>query len=371
MEEDIILHPRPSAIVAALYTLRDLDVDVAIIHGPSGCCFRHSRMLEEDGMTVLTTAMDERNFVFGAHDALVQVLRAAEKMFKPSLMGVVGTCSSMIIGEDIHEAVIDSGVSCSVIEVEVHAGYRDNTTGVIKTLEAAVRAGVIDNEEFRRQKRILEAATEIEKRVGAASKKYIPISKGDSKISVAERLIELIERGKKGICVLNAKKETAFMFADILRAVNIAAAEKGGNLVNIANLASDVGLKRVRGYAERILNDLAAHGIEIAHITGGLDEYPISGERASRIIRENYADRDFAVLIGVPHAVTPLPDEMEIFSVTNGPRTVEPLRSLGHHHVVLELDLHPKTMGVKKMIPSEFGDAIMKALRDGKTSQRS
>ena len=44
-----ILHPRPSSIVAALYTLRDLGADVVILHGPSGCCFKHARLLEEIG----------------------------------------------------------------------------------------------------------------------------------------------------------------------------------------------------------------------------------------------------------------------------------------------------------------------------------
>ena len=41
-EEETILHPGPSAIVAALYTLRDLDVEVAVLHGPAGCSFKHS-----------------------------------------------------------------------------------------------------------------------------------------------------------------------------------------------------------------------------------------------------------------------------------------------------------------------------------------
>ncbi|KXS41549.1 MAG: methanoproteinis marker 13 metalloprotein, partial [Methanohalophilus sp. T328-1] len=43
-----IMHPRPSSIVAALYTLRDLNVEVAILHGPPGCSFKHARLLEED-----------------------------------------------------------------------------------------------------------------------------------------------------------------------------------------------------------------------------------------------------------------------------------------------------------------------------------
>jgi putative methanogenesis marker 13 metalloprotein len=364
MSEDLemILHPRPSAIVAALYTLRDLDVDVAVLHGPAGCSFKHSRLLEEDGMRVLTSAMNESNFVFGGIDSLVKVLRKAEEMFHPDLMGVVGTCASMIIGEDLNQAVEESGVraNCNAIAVNVHAGYRDNTVGVILTLESAYKSGVISSEEFERQKRMLEAATRLEKDVGAACKSYIPPSKGDSKIDVAQRLLELIHAGKKGICVLNAKKETAFMFADILRAVNKVAAPS--QIVTIANLDKNVGLKKIKGYSEIILEEFAAEGISIDHIIGGLDEYPVAGERAAAIIKDSYSSYDFAVLLGIPHGV-PLAKyglNMEIFSVTNGPRTIEPLKWLGHDHAVLEIDLHPKTMGATGIIPSEFGDALLK-----------
>ena len=360
MNEEMILHPRPSAIVAALYTLRDLDIDVAILHGPTGCSFKHSRLLEEDGLHVLTTAMNESNFVFGGHDSLVRVLKKAEEMFQPELIGVVGTCSSMIIGEDMRLAIEDSGIGCKAIAVDVHAGYRDNTVGVILTLESAYKAGILSSAEFERQKRMLEAATRIEKEVGAASKSYIPPSKGDSKIDVANRLLELIAAGKKGVCVLNAKKETAFMFVDIMRAVNKVAAH--AQIVNIANLDINVGLKKIRGYAAKIMDELAADGIEINNIIGGLDEYPVAGEKAAEVIKELYSDCDFAVLLGITHAV-PLAKygiKTEIFSVTNGPRTVEPLKWLGHEHVVLEIDLHPKTMGATGIIPSEFGDTVLK-----------
>ncbi|KKG26971.1 hypothetical protein EO97_06160, partial [Methanosarcina sp. 2.H.T.1A.15] len=81
-KEISIIHPRPSSIVAALYTLRDLNVDVAILHGPPGCSFKHARLLEEDGIHVVTTGLDENGFVFGGHDRLVPVsythLRAHE-----------------------------------------------------------------------------------------------------------------------------------------------------------------------------------------------------------------------------------------------------------------------------------------------------
>ncbi|MBN2111317.1 MAG: Ni-sirohydrochlorin a,c-diamide reductive cyclase catalytic subunit, partial [Methanosarcinaceae archaeon] len=85
-KEISIIHPRPSSIVAALYTLRDLNVDVAILHGPPGCSFKHARLLEEDGIHVVTTALDENCFVFGGRDELSSLLKKVNEMFHPDLI---------------------------------------------------------------------------------------------------------------------------------------------------------------------------------------------------------------------------------------------------------------------------------------------
>lgn len=357
-----IIHPRPSSIVAALYTLRDLDTDVVILHGPPGCCFKHARLLEEDGMHVVTTALDESGFVFGGHNSLVNLLRKVIDRFNPKLVGIVGTCSSMIIGEELHQAVLEVEPKVPVIEVEVHAGYRDNTIGVILTLAAAVDAGVIDEKEFERQKRLLEYATMIEKKHGAASKEYLAPSRGDLKYKVAEKLLQNLKQGKNCINILNAKKETAYMFADINLAVNQVAKEIGSTseIVNLMNLDGRVGLPRVRQYVQDITQDIIdLDGMQIHDIIGGLDEYSIAGEKVSSIIEEKYSDFDFVVISGVPHAI-PMDNikNKEIFSITNGPRQVLPLKELGHQHVIVEIDLHPKTLGVNHIVESEFGATL-------------
>ncbi|WP_333786943.1 Ni-sirohydrochlorin a,c-diamide reductive cyclase catalytic subunit [Methanomethylovorans sp.] len=368
-----IIHPRPSSIVAALYTLRDLNVDVAILHGPPGCSFKHARLLEEDGIHVVTTALDENGFVFGGRRELSSVLEKVNEMFHPKLIGVVGTCASMIIGEELHEPVMDADLDVPVIEVEVHAGYANNTKGVLITLESALDIGVIDREEFERQKVLLEEATEVEKRHGAASKEYLAPSRGDLKYKVAQRIIELLKEGKKGLVIMNAKKETGYMFADINVAVHEVASRLGvsGNVVNMANLDESLGLPRVRDHARNIMHDLKEKGVQIHDITGGLDEYPIAGNVVDELIAKKYADHDFAVITGVPHAI-PMDhiSHMEIISVTNGPRQVVPLKEMGYRHVVVEIDLHPKTLGVNHIVESELGATLRemaKEMPDGST----
>jgi putative methanogenesis marker 13 metalloprotein len=366
-KEPIIMHPRPSSIVAALYTLRDLNVDVVILHGPPGCSFKHARLLEEDGLRVVTTALDETGFVFGGHNQLVNVLEKVIEMFNPGSIGIVGTCASMIIGEELHEAVLEVNPDVPVIEVEVHAGYPNNTKGVIITLESALAAGILSEEEFTRQKVLLKEATEVEKRHGAASKEYLEPSRGDTKYTVAKRIIELLKQGKKGITILNAKKETGYMFADINAAVNQAASmlRSGSELINMANLDDTLGLGRVRAHASNIAGDLQEMGITVHEIIGGLDEYPVVGDKVNRLIKEKYNDFDFAVITGVPHAISmDNLQGMEIFSVTNGPRQVLPLKEMGHDHVIVEIDLHPKTLGVSHIVESEFGATLREIAKE-------
>jgi putative methanogenesis marker 13 metalloprotein len=347
------IQPRPSSIVAALYTARDLEVDVAILHGPSGCSFKHARLLEEDGMRVLTTSLADNEFIFGGQSTLERVLRHAEEEFSPERMAVVGTCVAMIIGEDMGSAIADAGISTPTIAVEIHAGYRENIDGVMATLQAAADAGWISETELERQRFLLAKANEVERLRGAAYKPYVQPSRGDLKHQVAARLLDCVSEGRRGVAVLNAKKETAYMFADALIALYEAAPD--ADITYLANLEPR-GLPKVRRDAANIVAVLEERGVPYEPI-GSLDEYGANGERLGERISE--ISPDFALLAGVPHAIPPeYTQGMEVFSITNGPRQVEPLRDIGHQHVVVEVDLHPKTLGVRTVMESEFGAVL-------------
>ena len=352
------MHPRPSPIAASLYTLRDMNVDVIIMHGPNGCCFRTGRLLESDGVRVLTTAMAENDFILGAGDKLEETLIKAYDMFEPKLMGVVGTCASMIIGEDLKEAIANADLPCTVIPVESHggSGEGDNTVGAIMVLDAAVECGVIPREEADRQIEMLEKATEIEKTRGMAQGKYIKPNFGDSKEIVAKEIVQALKDDKKVAFVLNAKKETAYLFADIIN-FDYARINSQNKPIIVANLDENIGLDRIRSHASNIKNELP---IEIDFITGGLDEYPITADEAYEYLK--YKDLDLIVVFGVPHAFPIEKLDVESVAVTDGPRLVEPLRELGYNHVVAELDAHSKTLGTDKIVDSDFGLMIRSAI---------
>ncbi len=347
------MQPRPSSIVAALYTARDLGVDVSILHGPSGCSFKHARLLEEDGMRVLTTSLADHEFIFGGQQPLEAVLEYAERTFAPRRMAVIGTCVSMIIGEDLQAAIRNAGITTPTIPVEIHAGFPENIAGVIATLEPAAAQGWISEEELERQKFLLGKANEVERLRGAASRPYIEPSRGDLKHRAGQRLLELIDSNRRGIAIMNAKKETAYMFADELIALHDA--RPGADIVYVANL-EDRGLPKVREDARRIRDEMEKRGVKLS-LCGALDEYGANGDALAGVIRS--LSPDFAFIVGVPHAIPPdALGGIECISVTNGPRQVEPLRKQGHRIVVVEVDLHPRTLGVRQIVESELGAVI-------------
>lgn len=357
------MHPRPSPIAASLYTLRDLNADVVILHGPHGCCFRTGRLLESDGVRVLTTAMSENDFIFGASEKLEEVLKKSDEMFSPKLVGIVGTCASMIIGEDLKEAISRANIPATVLPVESHGGFGegDNTEGAIIVLESAVLEGIIPPEEAERQVKMLRMATEVEKTRGMAQGEYIAPSFGDNHEKIALKLINALKSGKKVAMVLNAKKETSYLFADVIKLPYSEINPENPPLV-IANLDTEIGLPRIRQHAQNIQNELLDNGIKVDYITGGLDEYPVTAKTAAEILKEEKVE--FVVIAGVPHALPIEELNLESVAVTDGPRIVEPLRRLGFTYVVAELDAHSKTLGTNKIVNSDFGETIRKTINN-------
>jgi len=127
------------------------------------------------------------------------------------------------------------------------------------------------------------------------------------------------------------------MFADELVALHDTCPD--ADITYIANL-DQRGLPKTRLDAERILKEMRGHGIRL-EVIGALDEYGANGDLLGKKLMETAPA--FALICGVPHAISPeFTQGIECFSVTNGPRQVEPLREIGHQHVIVEIDLHPK-----------------------------
>ena len=316
-----------------------------------------SRMLEEAGVRVLSTAMDDNDLIFGAGQALQDTITKAMDLFQPRLVGVVGTCSSMIIGEDLRASIQSLHVPCTILDVDVHGCMKQNTLGAIKAMESAERNGIIGQEELERQKRILREASEMERSVGMASREYLPPRRSPTKLSLAKKILDTLAAGGRVQLVLNAKKELAYRFADINLAVQKAADALGGEVIHYANLETELGLPRIRGYATQISDELRSHGINPV-LTGGLDEYVSSGRKA-----EEFSSRDggdIRIVTGIPHSLPNLsPDDL---LVTDQPRQLANYIRQGYPFAVGEIGSHSLVMGAKGIIPSETGETIRELL---------
>jgi putative methanogenesis marker 13 metalloprotein len=298
--------------------------------------------------------MKESDLIFGSEEKLIATLRQVQERFTPRLVGVVGTCASMIIGENLDRAVERSGLDAKVLPVDVHGCSGANTTGAIRALEVASQRGVISQEEFFRQREMLTQATLLENNRGLTSREHLSPNYGTTKYAAARRIREILADGGKVLVVLNGKKELAYGHADVLRAVRECADVVGGEVRFIANLDPEVGLPRIRRYSLDIRRDLEKAGVTDMEITGGLDEYPKAGIRARELIEKE--DNDLVVACGIVHAIPGL-DHGSVL-VSDQPREVDNYLREGFTTVVSEPDIHARVMSATGIVRMELADTL-------------
>ena len=355
-----IIHPRPNPIIASMYTLRDMDVDVIIVHGPAGCCFMASRSIEEAGVRVVTTGITDNDLVFGAVESLIETLKIVKEKFDPRTVAVIGTCASMIIGEDLEAAIRRADIGCTVFSVDCHGCMKDNTSGAIKALEAAQEAGVIPADEATRQIAMMKAATELEKRNGMAGRDYLSPTRGPTKMGIARKIIDTMKNGGKVTAVIIAKKELIYRFADIFVVLDEVKKTVGGETRFIANIDKNIGLPRIRRYATDVLTELDSKGIKVDEVVGGLDEYPVVGERIKEKVESG--EQDLLIVVGIAHSYPDIPKDAIL--ITDQPRQLANYLNSGYVNSVGEISSHSMVMSARNIVPLETADTIREMLRD-------
>ena len=354
-----IIHPRPNPIVAAMYTLRDLDVDVIVVHGPAGCCFMASRSIEEAGVRVVTSGITDNDLVFGAVDSLIETLKMVKERFDPKTVAVIGTCASMIIGEDLEAAIRRANIGCTVFSVDCHGCMKDNTSGAIKAIEAAEVAGIISHDEAERQSAMMRAATELEKNNGMAGKDYLSPTRGPTKMGVAKMIIDTMKKGGTVTAAVIAKKELIYRFADIYVVLDEVKKAVGGKTRFIGNIDRDIGLPRIRRYADDVLKELESKEIKV-DIVGGLDEYAVIGQRMKEKVEAE--PTDLLIVVGIAHAYPDIPKDAIL--ITDQPRQLANYLKSGYANSVGEIASHSMVMSARNIIALETSDTVREMLKE-------
>jgi putative methanogenesis marker 13 metalloprotein len=342
-----------------MYTLRDMDVDVIVVHGPSGCGFMASRSLEQAGVRVVTSAMSETDLIFGGSDQLVETLITAFEKFHPRSIAVVGTCASMIIGEDMASSIKRADLDCTVFPVESHGCMGDNTQGAIKAIEAGREAGIISVKETERQVGLLKAATAMEKDRGLASRSYMKPAQGATKLRVCRKICDVLSSGGKVAVVMNAKKELAYRFSDIFIAVDEARRKLGGSTFFVSNTDEQKGLPRIRKYSEDIMCQLKESNVVIDAVVGGLDEYAVIGGTMKAEV-DRYSP-DLTVIVGICHAYPGIGEDDIL--ITDQPRQLSNYLDEGFLNSVGEISSHSMVMGTRRIIPMETSETLRELVR--------
>ena len=349
-----VYHPRPNPIVAAMYTARDMNVDVIVMHGPAGCSFMASRPLENAGVRVVTSSMKDNDLIFGGGPQLEKALKEAKERFSPKTMAVIGTCASTIIGDDIKATIgrVDMG-DTNCFAIDCHGCMENNTEGAIRALKAGAAAGIIPQEECDRQSKLLKAATALEKNKGMAGRTYLSPAESPTKLSVCKRIIETLSKGGKVAVVMIAKKELAYRFADMFLAVDEARKRLGGSTYFVANIDPKKGLPRIRGYCTDIQRDLESKGVKIDRVIGGLDEYAVVGDEIQEAVKE--FSPDLTIILGICHAYPGL--DGDCILVTDQPRELSNYLDQGFS-AVGEVGSHGLVMGAKGIITLETAQTL-------------
>jgi len=109
-------------ISGAVFSVSEIVGAVPLIHGPSGCAF-HQRLtpwrMYASVHNTESTNLGERDVIYGGEKKLREGILDAYKKHRPSLIAVLPTCVSGLIGDDISGICQDirDEISCDIVHV--------------------------------------------------------------------------------------------------------------------------------------------------------------------------------------------------------------------------------------------------------------
>lgn len=127
------------AILGVSQVIAQIHGAAVLIHGPKGCAFPAFEASLYDPLVFNYSEMCERSVVFGAEAQLKEKIYDTYYDNLPSLLGLVTTCSSEIIGEDVKGVVSVTDVPIPVVPLEGVGFRRDNRQAVDHAMTAIVR----------------------------------------------------------------------------------------------------------------------------------------------------------------------------------------------------------------------------------------
>lgn len=128
------------AILGVSQVMSQISEAAVLIHGPKGCAFPTYEATIYDKLLFNFSEMCERSVIFGGEEQLLQKIYDTYHDNVPSIMSVITTCSSEIIGDDVN-GVIDqaSDLELPILRMEGVGFKRDNWESIDHAMTELVK----------------------------------------------------------------------------------------------------------------------------------------------------------------------------------------------------------------------------------------
>lgn len=104
----------------SVYAVSEIDGAIPLIHGPNGCAFHQRltpRKMYAPVYNLPCTELDENDVIYGGEEKLRKKIYAVYHRFHPSLIAVLPTCVSGLVGDDVQGVITEVEVPCDVLYI--------------------------------------------------------------------------------------------------------------------------------------------------------------------------------------------------------------------------------------------------------------
>ena len=104
----------------SVYAVSEIDGAIPLIHGPNGCAF-HQRLTPRKMYAPIynlpCTNLDENDVIYGGEEKLRKKIYEVYHRFHPSLIAVLPTCVSGLVGDDVQGIITEVEVPCDILYI--------------------------------------------------------------------------------------------------------------------------------------------------------------------------------------------------------------------------------------------------------------
>ena len=147
---------RTCKLFGAIRAVLGIKGALPVIHGPLGCTY-HIRYLlgarSGSKIKIVSTELTQEDVVFGAEQKLKEEIIHSDKTYSPSLIVVLSSCSTSIIGEDIFRVARESRkhINAEILAISAGGFEGNQTDGYLEVMMALIDWATAKQDDLKRK----------------------------------------------------------------------------------------------------------------------------------------------------------------------------------------------------------------------------